>query len=172
MAVSIFPRLEDSRMSDKLPLNDVLAAIDRRDFGWYANLSDEMKKKWSSWLFLRYASSVKGSGKDDALLNTNEFVNKNYVDLYKHDELMWKLFCLTGTGKKQYHEWIKGPNTKKKTDKVSEFISEIYPHLKSDEIELYQMMNDENEIKQLAQDAGKSQEQIDEIFGKKKRKKK
>ena len=98
--------------------------------------------------------------------------NKNYVDLYKHDELMWKLFCLTGTGKKQYHEWIKGPNTKKKTDKVSEFISEIYPHLKSDEIELFQILNNVSDIKQLAEDAGKSQEQIDEIFGKKKRSKK
>lgn len=159
-------------MSDKLPLNDVLAAIDSRDFSWYSRLPDEKKKKWSSWLFLRYASSVKGSGQSDALLNTNDFVNKNYTDLYKHDELMWKLFCLTGTGKKQYHEWIKGPNTKKKTDKISQFISEIFPHLKSDEIELYQMINDDSEIKQLAQDAGKSQEQIDEIFGKKKRKKK
>jgi len=172
MVVNIYHRQEDLKMSDKLPLNDVLAAIDSRDFSWYSRLPDEKKKKWSSWLFLRYASSVKGSGQSDALLNTNDFVNKNYTDLYKHDELMWKLFCLTGTGKKQYHEWIKGPNTKKKTDKISQFISEIFPHLKSDEIELYQMINDDSEIKQLAQDAGKSQEQIDEIFGKKKRKKK
>ena len=159
-------------MSDKIPLNDVLAAIDNRDYGWYSRLPEEQKKKWSSWLFLRYASSVKGSGQEDALLNTNDFVNKNYVDLYKHDELIWKLFCLTGTGKKQYHEWIKGPNTKKKTDKVSELISEIYPHLKSDEIELFQILNNVSDIKQLAEDAGKSQEQIDEIFGKKKRSKK
>jgi hypothetical protein len=158
--------------SDKLPLNDVLAAIDRRDFDWYSNLSDDMKKKWSSWLFLRYASSVKGRSRDDVLLNTNEFVNKNYVDLYKHDELMWKLFCLTGTGKKQYHEWIKAPHSKKKTDKVSEFVSEIYPHLKSDELDLYLKLNDEDEIKQLALDAGKSEKEIEEIFGKKKRKKK
>ena len=61
-------------MTDKIPLNDVLNAIDRRDYNWYSNLPDEQKKKWSSWLFLRYASSVKGSGAEDALLNTNEFV--------------------------------------------------------------------------------------------------
>lgn len=158
--------------SDKLPLNEVLAAIDRRDFDWYANLPDDMKKKWSSWLFLRYASSVKGVSCDDALLDTNEFVNKNYVDLYKHDELMWKLFCLTGTGKKQYHEWIKAPNSKKKTDKVSEFISEIYPHLKSDEIELFLTINDEHSIRNLALDSGKTEKEIEDIFGKKKRSKK
>lgn len=39
-------------MSDKIPLNEVLNAIDRQDFDWYSNLSDEKKKKWSSWLFL------------------------------------------------------------------------------------------------------------------------
>ena len=159
-------------MTDKIPLNDVLNAIDRRDYNWYSNLPDEQKKKWSSWLFLRYASSVKGSGAEDALLNTNEFVNKHYVDLYKHEELMWKLMCLTGTGKKQYHEWIKAPNSKKKTDKVSEFVSELYPHLKSDEVELFQILNSVSDIEQLAQDEGKSQEEIDEIFGKKKKSKK
>lgn len=159
-------------MTDKIPLNDVLNAIDRRDYNWYSNLPDEQKKKWSSWLFLRYASSVKGSGAEDALLNTNEFVNKHYVDLYKHEELMWKLMCLTGTGKKQYHEWIKAPNSKKKTDKVSEFVSELYPHLKSDEVELFQILNSVSDIEQLAQDAGKSQEEINDIFGKKKKSKK
>ena len=34
-------------MSDKIPLNDVLNAIDRRDFDWYSRLPDEQKKKWS-----------------------------------------------------------------------------------------------------------------------------
>ena len=48
-------------MSDKqLPLNDVLNSLDRRDYDWYSRLPDDDKKKWSSWLFIRYASSVKG----------------------------------------------------------------------------------------------------------------
>ena len=159
-------------MSDKLPLNDVLNAIDRRDFDWYSNLPDDMKKKWSSWLFVRYTSSVKGSGAADALLNTNEFVNKYYTDLYKHDELMWKLMCLTGSGKKQFHEWIKPPTNTKKKDKVSEFISETFPHMKSDEIELYRKLNSDDDIKRMAIDMGMLDKDVDEIFGKKKRKKK
>ena len=159
-------------MNDKLPLNDVLNAIDRRDFDWYSNLSDDMKKKWSSWLFVRYTSSVKGSGAADALLNTNEFVNKYYTDLYKHEELMWKLMCLTGSGKKQFHEWIKPPTSTKKKDKVSEFISETFPHMKSDEIELYRKLNSDDDIKRMAIDMGMLDKDVDEIFGKKKRKKK
>ena len=31
-------------MAAKIPLNDVLSAIDRKDFNWYANLDAEKKK--------------------------------------------------------------------------------------------------------------------------------
>jgi hypothetical protein len=159
-------------MADKLPLNDVLNAIDRRDYDWYSRLSSDDKKQWSSWLFLRYASSVKGSGAEEAILATNDFVNKYYTDLYKHDELIWKLMCLTGAGKKQYHEWIKPPTAIKKKDKVTEFLSDALPHLKADEIELYRGINSDADIKRMAIDMGIDDQSIDEIFGKKKRKKK
>ncbi|MDA9374084.1 hypothetical protein N9R43_01745 [bacterium] len=159
-------------MSDTIPLNEVLNAIDRRDFGWYSALSDAHKKKWSSWLFLRYVSSVKGSASGDALLDTNEFVNKYYNDLYKHEELVWKLMCLTGTGKKQFHEWIKPPTSTKKKDKISAFISEQYPHMKADDIELFRHLNTDDDIKRMAVDMAMDDKSIDEIFGKTKRKKK
>jgi len=157
---------------NKIPLNEVLGAIDRKDFNWYANLSEEKKKAWGSWLFLRYASSTKGKDKEELLLNTNEFVNKYYGDIYKHDELVWKLMCLTGTGKKQYHEWIKPPNAKIKTDTISQFVSETYPTMNGDEIELFQKMNDVSDLKQMAGDMGMTDKEISEIFGKSKRKKK
>jgi len=159
-------------MANKIPINVMLDALDRQDFNWYSNLTSEEKKSWSSWLTLRYASSVKGSGSGDALLATNEFVNKHYTDLYKSDDLMWRLMCLTGTGKKQYHEWIKPPTSKRTTDKVSEFIQEQYPHFKSDDIEMFQMLNSVSDIKQMAIDSGIDDKRIDEIFGKKKGKKK
>jgi len=164
--------VEDIINMGKIPLNEVLSAIDRKDFNWYANLDDEKKKAWGSWLFLRYASSTKGKDKEELLLNTNEFVNKYYGDIYKHNELVWKLICLTGTGKKQYHEWIKPPNAKIKTDAISQFISETYPTMNGDEIELFQKMNDVSDLKQMAGDMGMTDKEISEIFEKKKAKKK
>lgn len=161
-----------SSKDKKLPLNDQLSALDRRDFDWYKSLSEEQRKEWSSWTFMRFASSVKGSGADEALLATNEFVNTNYVDLYKHDELMWKLFCLTGSGKKQYHEWIKAPNSKTKKDNVSQFVSHLYPHFNSMEIELFRKMNTDADIKEIAEGMGMQEAEINEIFGVKKGKKK
>jgi hypothetical protein len=159
-------------MADKIPLKDMLSAMDRRDFDWYSNLADEQKKTFSSWLFLRYASSAKGKDKDELLLNTNEFVNKNYTDLYKHEDLMWKLFCLTSTGKKQFHEYIKPPNSRIKKDTVTQFIAQTYPHMKGDEIELFRQLNSDDDIKQMARDTGMSDKEFEDIFGKTKKRKK
>jgi hypothetical protein len=122
-------------MAEKIPLKEMLGAMDRKDFDWYSKLSEEKKKAWSSWLSLRYASSAKGKDKEELLLNTNEFVNKYYKDLFKYPELLWKLFCLTSTGKSQFHEYIKPPNSKVKTDKVSQFILRMFPHMKRDFID-------------------------------------
>jgi hypothetical protein len=80
--------------------------------------------------------------------------------------------CLTGTGKKQFHEWIKPPTSTKKKDKISEFVSEQYPHMKVDEVELFRQLNSDDDIKQMAMDMAMDDKSIDEIFGKKKRKKK
>ena len=164
--------VEDIVMAAKIPLSDVLNAIDRKDFNWYANLDAEKKKAWSSWLFIRYASSTKGKDRDDLLLNTNEFVNKHYGDIHKHEELVWKLMCLTGTGKKQYHEWIKAPNSKIKKDTISQFVAEQYPTMNGQEIELFLKMNDVSDLKQMAVDMGMADTEISEIFEKKKAKRK
>ena len=160
-------------MADKIPLKESLGAMDRKDFDWFSNLSEDKKKQWSSWLFLRYASSAKGKDKEDVLLNTNEFVNKFYKDLFKYPELMWKLFCLTSTGRSQFHEYIKPPNSKVKTDKISQFILQMFPHMKSDEVDLFRQLNSDDEIKRMAIDFGLTDKEIDEVFGLvKKRKKK
>ena len=46
-------------MAEKIPLKEILSAMDRKDFDWYSKLDDDKKKQFSSWLFLRYASSAK-----------------------------------------------------------------------------------------------------------------
>lgn len=158
-------------MAKKIPLNVMLEALDRQDFDWYSNLSADDKKAWSSWLTLRYASVAKGSYEGEALLRTNEFVNKHYSDLYKEDDLMWRLFCLTGSGKKQFHKWIKAPNSRKTTDKVESFVREHFPYLKDDEIELFMQLNSTDDIRGMAVDIGLSDKEVKEIFDKKAKKK-
>jgi hypothetical protein len=149
-----------------IPLKDVMSAIDKKDRGFYNRLTDEQKKAFSAWMMMRYASSVQGRNAAHYLFMVNELVNKNFSDVSKHPELQWLLLSAAGSGKVEFHPYIKPPNSKKKKDKVSEFLSSIYPHFKSDEIEMLLLLNSKEELKQLAEAHGYDDKSIKDIFGK------
>lgn len=148
----------------QLPLKNVMAAIDKKQKGWYNSLDADQKKAFSTWMMMRYASSVQGANAAHYLFMVNELVNLNYEDTYKHPELQWLLLSACGSGKIEFHPYIKPPNTRKKKDKVSEFLYEIYPHIKGDEIELLLTLNSKDDLKQLAESHGYDDKTIKEIF--------
>ena len=64
----------------KLPVKDILAAIDMNAKSVWDELSDEERKQVSFWLLNRYASSVVGNRdkQELAVFKTNEYYNKNF----------------------------------------------------------------------------------------------
>jgi hypothetical protein len=151
----------------QIPLKEVMAAVDKRDSDWYDRLDPDQKKAFSSWMMMRYASSVQGRNAAHYIFMVNELVNTNFADIGKHPELQWKLMAACGTGKVEFHPYIKPPNARKRKDPVSDFLSDIYPHLKADEIELMVNMNTTDDLRMLAQEHGYDDKTIKEIFGKK-----
>ena len=149
-----------------IPLKDIMAAIDKKDRGFYNNLTDEQKKSFSAWMMLRYCSSVQGRDAANYIYMTNELLNVNFMETYKHPELQWLLLSACGVGKVQFHPYIKPPNSKKKKDKVSDFVSELYPLMKADELEMFLTINSKDELKELAKANGYADKDIADIFGK------
>jgi hypothetical protein len=142
--------------SDPLSIQEEMKAFDRKDRNYYDKFTDEERKKFSTYLMLRWGATVSGSEDLQAyyLMATNERVNKNFFDLSKHPKLQW-LCCTTvspGMGK-QHHQWIA---TKKKdgNNKAHKFLTELHPHLKPDEIELLVKINDKRDIENLAREHG------------------
>jgi len=139
----------------KLPIKDILAAIDMGASNVWDELSDEERKQVSFWLLNRYISSVKGSRdkQELAIFKTNEYYNKNWnVLATRHPKLQWQLLCQAGnTGKIEYHQWI---GLKKKTGntKVLSLLEKIYPNMKQDEVELLAELSTKKELKQLAEE--------------------
>ena len=142
-------------MTNKLPIKDILAAIDMDAKSVWKELSDDEKKQVSFWLLNRYVSSVKGNREKQelAIFKTNEYYNKNYMEVSKHPQLQWQLLCMSGaTGKIEYHPWI---GFKKKTQDNNKFVKvleQIYPHMKQDELSMLASMSTKAEIKRLAED--------------------
>ena len=148
----------------QIPLQEVMNALDTRDYEWYNNLSDEKKKAFSAWMMMRYASSVEGASGPLYLYYVNECVNKDFSDISKHPELQWKLMATCGQGKKKRHYYVKPPTSRKKKDRISEFLLTIYPHLKSDELQMLLSMNSKEDLQTLAREHGYDDKEIKEIW--------
>jgi len=152
----------------KLPIKDILAAIDMGAKDVWNELSDNEKKQVSFWLLNRYISSVKGSREKQelAVLKTNEYYNKNWNELgTRHPKLQWQLLCQAGnTGKIEFHQWIglKGKNNS--NNKVIRFLKEVYPNSKDSDIEILSKVITTKEVKALAEELGYDKKQIKEML--------
>ena len=101
-----------AKKAPAIPLKDIMAALDKRDRGYYNRLTSEQKKAFSSWMMMRYASSVQGKDAAHYIYMTNELVNRDYSEVSKHPELQWLLLSACGVGKIQFHPYLKPPNAK------------------------------------------------------------
>ena len=139
----------------KLPVKDILAAVDMNGKGVWDELNDDERKQVSFWLLNRYVSAVQGSTDDQALavFKTNEYYNKNYMVVSKHLKLMWQLLCVSGnTQKIQYHPWI--GFKKKPSNNIASGIKlfqELYPNMKQKEVEALASMHTKKELKEIAE---------------------
>ena len=140
-------------MSDKLPLNTVLAAIDKKDYDFYDRLTPEHQKQLAPFLLNRYVSLVKGSGELQAyyLMAGNQRVNCTYFELAKHPKLVWQLLCTVSPGMgTQFHQWV-GHKKKDKNNssKRRKHIERLHPHAKSDEIDQLCNMYSDKDLKAI-----------------------
>jgi hypothetical protein len=155
-----------AKKAPAIPLKDIMAAVDKKDRGFYNRLTAEQKKAFSAWMMMRYCSSVQGRDAANYIYLTNELVNFQFMEVSKHPELQWLLLSACGVGKIQFHPYLKPPNAKKKKNKISEFLYGLYPHSKPEDIELMIKLNSNNDLKALAYDYGYDDKTIKEIFGK------
>mgnify|MGYP000397696268 FL=1 len=144
--------------AEKLPVKDILAAIDLNGTSVWDELTDAQRKQVSFWLLNRYVSSIKGS-RDDvelAIFKTNEYYNKNWNVLSaRHPKLQWLLLCASGnTGKIEYHPWIGLKQKKDTNNKTVKLLQQIYPDKKLDEVELIARISTKQEVRELARELG------------------
>jgi len=143
-------------VSSSLEIKYEMQAYDRKDRAYYDNFTDDDRKKFSTYLMLKYGANTSGSRDLQAyyLMATNERVNKHFFELGKHPKLQW--LCCTSVSPSmgsQFHYWL---NAKKKEgdNKSQKFLAKLYPNLKTDEIDLLAKINDKRELADLARRLG------------------
>ena len=144
---------------NRLPVKDVLAAVDMNSKSVWKELSNEEKKSVSFWLLNRYVSAVSGDreAQELAVFKTNEYYNKHFNDIgvgkdNGHPELMWQLLCASGgTGEIVYHPYIGFKKKDGNNNAAIKLLSEIHPNMKMKEIEHLAELSTKKELKTLAE---------------------
>ena len=144
----------------KLPIKDILAAVDMNAKNVWKELTDDERKQVSFWLLNRYVSAVQGSREKQelAIFKTNEYYNKHFNDIgvgkeNGHQQLMWQLLCMSGgSGKIEYHPWIGFKKASGNNNAAIKILSQVYPNMKIKEVEHLAELSTKKELKQLAED--------------------
>ena len=132
------PKDEKFEKTD-IDLFDVLAAMDKKDYGYYDKLTEEQKKKFVPYMMVLWMSCIKGAEGIARyyVMSTNEYANKYLFNenVQKHPKLQWLMLCSASPGLgKQFHQWI--PHIKEKVSKLKEpaklkdvkdYYGKIYP---------------------------------------------
>ena len=128
-------------------LFESLAAIDKKDYGYYDRLTEEQQKKFVPYMMTHWVSAIKGSGDVQGyyLRSVDYYANKHLFNEYvqKHPKLQWLMLCASSPGLgKQFHQWIPHLSSKvsslkepAKAKDVKEYYSKIYPKVDSDDID-------------------------------------
>jgi hypothetical protein len=128
-------------------LFEALAALDKKDYGYYDRLTEEQQRKFVPFMMIHWMSAIKGSEglARYYVMSTSEYANKYLFNEYvqKHPKLQWLMLCAASPGLgKQFHQWIphisagvsklKAPA---KAKEIREYYTKIYPKADSESIQ-------------------------------------
>ena len=140
--------------------NQVLPAIDRKDYDFYDRLSDEEKKelKGQALLYLRWGASL---NVDDPILlhyylvSFNHHANKNFFNLYKHPKLQWLMLTASSPNLGKYNrKWLGKKKTKDPREAIKKQLANMYPNYKEEDIEVLSNFVTKKELNKYVKDSG------------------
>ena len=144
-------------MSDRLHIGNEMRQLDLKNRDFYDSLDAEERKKFSTFLMLRWSSCVEGSQElqEYYVQSCNHYLNKHFFTLSKHPKLQW--LCATaaspGMGTPR-HNWIAPKKKEAGTSTKRKALATMFPHYKDDEIDVMMQIVSQKEIDAYHKSAG------------------
>lgn len=155
-----------AKRSFKLDIMSVLEAIDRKERGFYANLTEEERKGFAPRVVVRWLSAVSDNNslRDYYILAANDLVNVGLWNLGRHPELQYLLMTVAGSGRKQYHQWIPAKATRSSTTpKFDALLATTCPEANRAEFDLLRSQFSTEEALDFAAASGIDDRELKEI---------
>jgi hypothetical protein len=147
-------------MAQRLDIFKVLRAIDKKEYDFYDNLTDEERKSFSAFMGLKWAATVDADKtvQHYYLASTNHYSNKYLFDINRHPKLQWLTLVASSPNiGQQRHVWLK--TVKKKSNKSVEDVKKrlllIYPTYKKEDIDLLSTLVTKKDLRQYDKNNGK-----------------
>jgi len=139
-------------MSDKLNIGNEMRQLDAKNRDFYDELTPEERKKFSTFLMVRWGSAVDGSQEiqEYYVQSVNHYLNKHFFTMHRHPKLQWLMATAASPGMgSMRHNWIAPKKKEAGASAIKKQLRELYPHFKDDEIDLMARLTDRKEIAQL-----------------------
>jgi hypothetical protein len=154
-------------MNQKVELKEKIQAVDMNIRELWDELDEENQKALKGELYIlnRYISNVKTSDSEiqqKFVIAVNNYYNKNWFLLQKHPKLLWLLLCMCSyNGEKVfYHEWIGNKKKDGNNNKKVQFLADLNPNMKMQEVEMLATLIPAKDLTRLAKDYGFEDKEI------------
>ena len=144
-------------MSDRLHIGNEMRQLDLKNRDFYDSLDADERKKFSTFLMIRWSSAVEGSRElqEYYVQSVNHYLNKHFFDIGRHPKLQW--LCATamspGMGTPR-HPWIAPKKKEAGLSAKRKALMEIYPTYKDDEIDVMAQLVTQKELDAYDRAAG------------------
>jgi len=139
-------------MSDKLNISNEMRELDAKNRDFYDELTPEERRKFSTFLMVRWGSAVDGSREiqEYYVQSVNHYLNKHFFTMHRHPKLQWLMATAASPGMgAMRHNWIAPKKKEAGASAIKKQLRELYPHFKDDEIDLMAALTDKKELAQL-----------------------
>lgn len=144
-------------MGDKLSITNEMRQLDCKNRAFYDELTPEERKKFSTFLMLRWGSAVEGNRElqEYYVQSCNHYLNKHFFDIGRHPKLQW--LCATAVSPNlgtPRHPWIAPKKKEAGLSAKRKALMAMYPTYKDDEIDVMCEITTQKEIDAYNRAAG------------------
>jgi hypothetical protein len=136
-------------MSDKLNIGNEMRQLDAKNRDFYDELTVEERRKFSTFLMVRWGSAVDGAQElqEYYVQSTNHYLNKHFFTMHRHPKLQWLMATAVSPGMgPMRHNWIAPKKKEAGASTLKKQLRELYPNFKDDEIDLMAQLNTKKDI--------------------------
>jgi hypothetical protein len=142
-------------MSDRLNIANEMRMLDNKRRDFYDSLTTEERKKFSTYLMIRWGSCVEGNRElqEYYVQSVNHYLNRHFFSVSRHPKLQWLMATAASPGLGPVkHNWI-SPKKVKANAKLKQ-LSALFSHLGDDELAVLAEITDNADIEQYKKDLG------------------